>query len=78
MWFVFAVFSLVPLVVKSFSQIFTEESMRTGVDFTNILHAAFTCADPKSIKNTDDLTVFFGAFGICPRKSCLSNVGEIG
>ncbi len=29
------------------------------MDFTNILLEAFTRADPKSVKNTDDLTVFF-------------------
>jgi hypothetical protein len=40
-----------------------------GVDFTNILLEDFTGADPKSAKNTDDLTVFFCAFGICANKS---------
>jgi len=30
-----------------------------GLNFINILHIAFTSADPKSVKNTDNLTVFF-------------------
>jgi hypothetical protein len=34
-----------------------------GVDFTNILRAAFTLADPKRVKKTDVLTVFFGLLG---------------
>jgi len=33
--------------------------MNTGVDFTDILRAAFKPADPKSIKKTDSLTVLF-------------------
>ncbi len=28
-----------------------------GDDFTNVLGKAFMCTDPKSTKNTDDLTV---------------------
>ena len=32
---------------------------RFGVNFTNILRAAFTLADPKSVKKLLDLTVFF-------------------
>jgi len=31
---------------------------RSKVDFTNVLHAAFTCSDSKSTKDSDDLTVF--------------------
>jgi len=34
-----------------------------GVNFTNILHDAFTCADLKSAKKADDLTAFFALFG---------------
>ncbi len=30
----------------------------SGVNFTNILLAFFTSADPKSVKDTDDLTIF--------------------
>ena len=41
-----------------------------GVNFTNILQAAFTRADPKSAKKTVKLSSFFCAFGICARKSC--------
>jgi len=37
----------------------------SGVNFTNILCAAFMRTDPKSAKNTDSLTVFFCTFGIC-------------
>jgi len=33
--------------------------LTTGVDFTNILHEAFTSTDPKSAKKTHSLTVFF-------------------
>jgi hypothetical protein len=29
-----------------------------GVNFINILSTAFTHADPESVKDTDDLTVF--------------------
>ena len=29
------------------------------VDFTNVLHVSFVFEDGKSIKNRDDLTVFF-------------------
>jgi len=35
---------------------------KTGINFTNILRAAFVCAEPKSAKDTDDLIVFC-AFG---------------
>ncbi len=34
-----------------------------GVDFTNILCAAFRHTDPKSAKKTDSLTVFFALLG---------------
>jgi hypothetical protein len=34
-----------------------------NMDFTNILRAAFTLADPKSAKKTDALTVFFALLG---------------
>jgi len=30
-----------------------------GVDFTNILHSVFMCADPKSAQHTVKLSVFF-------------------
>ena len=43
----------------------------SGVNFTNILQAAFTCEDPKSAKKLLNLTVFICAFGICTHKSCL-------
>ncbi len=34
-----------------------------GLNFNKILQAAFTPADPKSAKKTDDLTVFFALLG---------------
>jgi hypothetical protein len=37
--------------------------LTAGVNFTNILRAAFTCTNPKSIKKTDGLTVFFALLG---------------
>ncbi len=43
---------------------------RPGVNFTNILQAAFTLVDPKSVKNTVQSSVSFYAFGIYERKSC--------
>ncbi len=39
------------------------------VNFTNILWASFTHADPKSAKNTDDLTVFFPFKDLCALKA---------
>jgi len=35
----------------------------SGVNFTNILQAAFTQADPKSAKNTVKPSVFFALLG---------------
>ncbi len=35
----------------------------SGVNYTNILCAAFTHANPKSAKMTDGLTVFFALLG---------------
>ncbi len=35
----------------------------SGVNFTNILHAAFTCVDPKSAKNTVKLSVISALLG---------------
>jgi len=43
---------------------------RPGVNFINILRAAFTLVDPKSVKNTVKSSVSFYAFGIYVRKSC--------
>jgi len=39
-----------------------------GVNFINILQAAFTFAEPKPQK-TDDLATFFFDFGICSQKT---------
>ena len=40
-----------------------------GVNFTNILHSAFTHADPKSAKTTVWSSVSFCAFGTSKCKS---------
>ena len=34
-----------------------------GVDYTKILCVPFICADPKSTKKTDGLTVYFALLG---------------
>ncbi len=39
------------------------EVNRPGLNFINVLCTAFTPADPKSIKDTNDLTVFFMLLG---------------
>jgi len=51
--------------------------LTSGVNFTNISHAAFTCTDPKRLKNSVKLSVSFFSFGICAHKSCEYNVDEI-
>jgi len=48
-----------------------------GVDFTNILHAAFTHTDPKSTKNTVKLSVFLVLLGSSIVKALQKNIGEI-
>jgi len=40
-----------------------------GVNFINVLRAAFAHSDPKSTKKTDNMTAFFCTFGIFARKS---------
>ena len=50
---------------------FTLVKFTLGVNFTNVLQAAFTLADPESTKKLLDLTVIFCAFGVCGRNSCL-------
>ena len=52
-------------------------TMGSGVDFINILQAAFACADPESEKNSVKSSVSFHAFGIFSHKSCLWKVDEI-
>jgi len=41
-----------------------------GHNFINILLKAFTPTDPKCVKMTVKLSIFFYAFGIYKRKSC--------
>jgi len=36
---------------------------RSGINFINILRAAFTNPDPKSAKKSDDMTLFFVLLG---------------
>ncbi len=45
--------------------------LRPGVNFINVLLPAFARADPKNVKNTDNLTVFFYTFRIYECKSCM-------
>jgi len=42
-----------------------------GVNFINILQAAFMLVDPESVKNTVKSSVSIYAFGICAPKSCM-------
>jgi len=37
--------------------------LESGINFINILQAAFASTDPESIKKTDNLTVFFALSG---------------
>ena len=37
--------------------------LTVGLNFVNILHIAFMCSNPKSVKYTKDLTVFFTLLG---------------
>ncbi len=52
--------------------------LMAGVDFTNILQAAFTTADPENEKkDNDDLTVFLHFGESAHVKVCGKYVGEI-
>ncbi len=42
---------------------------KAGLNFINDLRTAFTLVDPKSIKDTDDLTVFFMLSGSTSAKA---------
>ncbi len=42
-----------------------------GMNFTKVLHEAFTLIDPESVKNVVKSSVSFYAFGICACKSCM-------
>ncbi len=48
----------------------SQSDFKPGVDFINVLRAAFAPVDPKSVKNTVKSSVTFYAFGIYERKSC--------
>ena len=56
--------------------LFTNKRKRVGVNFTNILRAAFTCGDPKSAKRQSTQAAFC-TFGIFERKSCREHIDEI-
>jgi len=51
--------------------------LTSGVDFTNILQAAFVRADPISVKMTYDLTAFFAFLGSMPIKAACKHIEEI-
>jgi len=51
--------------------------LSASVNFINVLHTAFALVDPKSVKSTVKSSVFFYAFGIYERKSCMLTVDEI-
>jgi len=45
--------------------------MTPGVNFINVLRAAFTCADPESVKILYNFTVFFMLLGLtCAKAAC--------
>jgi len=52
------------------------------VNFINILPAAFTSTDPKSVKKTDNLTVFFmlsgSALAKAARRMLMKSTPEVG
>ncbi len=50
---------------------------RSGLNFTNVLLAAFTLVGPKSAKWHCWLNCLFCTFGIYVHKSCMYNVDEI-
>jgi len=61
--------------LRHFSELSKEETTSNGiktpgVNFTNVLSAAFTLVGPKSAKGHYRLECLFCAFGIYVRKSC--------
>ena len=55
---------------KSFSYPHQTTPTHRSVNFTNILHTAFTLADPKSAKKTVKLSSFLLSWDLCAHKSC--------
>jgi len=49
----------------------------SGVNFINVLRTAFTCVEPKSVKKTVKLSVFFLLLGATGVKAIRKYVGEI-
>ena len=52
-----------------FFKLFNSCMRRPGFNFTNVLRAAFTLADPKSAKKLLNLTVFFALLGSMSAKA---------
>jgi len=48
-----------------------ENLQEPGVNFINVLGAAFVLIDPKSVKNTVKSSVSVYAFGLRAHKSCM-------
>jgi hypothetical protein len=56
-------------IVKKATRKMLVKSITAGVNFTNILRAAFMLAHPKSTKNAVKLSVFFALLGSAPVKA---------
>jgi len=52
----------------------THAHTQEGVNFTNILCAAFKQADPRSAKKYSQVIILFCAFGICAQIKALSKM----
>jgi len=50
-------------LVKASGVYMLVNSIDPGLNFINVLSTAFTCADPKSVKKTVKLSIFFTLFG---------------
>jgi len=55
----------------------TGKSHQHGVDFTNVLQAAFTRSDPKSVKRQSSHKCHFALLGSAGVKAARKHVGEI-
>ena len=54
-----------------------DRSQKSGVNFTNVLRAAFRLEDPKSTKKTVKLSSFFALLGSSCVKAARKHIGEI-
>ena len=50
---------------------------KSGVNFTNVLQAAFTCPDPKSAKKDSQVKQLFALLGSAHVKSARKHLDEI-